>query len=599
MHACTCITGPLTADANQYTPELRQLDSFHPRHYTKLPSSITKINTPLKVAAWEKALQSHPDTAFREYVLCGISGGFRIGFNRTQPLRSSSSNMRSALDNPQVVHEYLEKECSQGHIAGPLPLHALSDVQISPFGVIPKSSQPGKWRLIVNLSAPDGFSVNDGIDGSLTSLTYVKVDDIIEQVLSLGRGSLMAKMDIESAFRIVPVHPDDRPLLGMKWEEQLYIDLTLPFGLRSAPKVFNSIADALEWIVRARGAERTHHYLDDFIVVGAPRSGECAASLEILLETCKELGIPVAQHKCMGPTTYLVFLGILIDTQKMEISLPEQKLARLKEIIVTWRDRKDCTKRELQSLIGHLQHAATVVRPGRRFVRGMLSLLHVAHKSHHHIRLNTSFRADLQWWHTFISAWNGVSILYQLKRQSPDAELFTDASGSWGCAALWERQWFQLQWTLVPSFASASIAPKELLPIVLAAGTWGHLWGGKTILCHSDNEAVVGIVNTGSCKEPHLAHMMRCLFFIEAKLNFIITARHIPGKSNTDADALSRGGHQSFLSSHPQANLLPTPLKPGLIESLTAVAPDWMSPSWIHSFSTSLNGLSPLNTSLL
>ena len=124
MHACTCITGPLTAGANQYTPELRQLDSFHPRHYTKLPSSITKINTPLKVAAWEKALQNHPDTAFREYVLCGISGGFRIGFNRTQPLRSSSSNMRSALDNPQVVHEYLEKECSQGHIAGPLPLHA-------------------------------------------------------------------------------------------------------------------------------------------------------------------------------------------------------------------------------------------------------------------------------------------------------------------------------------------------------------------------------------------------------------------------------------------------------------------------------------------
>ena len=66
----------------------------------------------------------------------------------------------------------------------------------------------------VNLSAPDGFSVHDGIDGSLTSLTYVKVDDI-EQVLLLGKGSLMAKMDIESAFRIVPVHPDDRPLLGM------------------------------------------------------------------------------------------------------------------------------------------------------------------------------------------------------------------------------------------------------------------------------------------------------------------------------------------------------------------------------------------------
>ena len=109
-------------------------------------------------------------------------------------------------------------------------------------------------------------------------------------------------------------------LLGMKWDNQLYIDLTLPFGLRSAPKIFNSIADALECIVKARGAKLTHHYLDDFIVVGAPMLGECAASLEILLETCKELGIPEAAL----PHTYLVFLGILIHPQKMEISLHQE-----------------------------------------------------------------------------------------------------------------------------------------------------------------------------------------------------------------------------------------------------------------------------------
>lgn len=260
MHATPNYTGPphtANSDANHYTPELLQLDSFHPSHYTPLPTHIAAINTPLKAIAWERALLSHPDAAFRDYVMSGITQGFRIGFNHRQPLRSSSNNMRSALDNPHVVQQYLEKECSLGHIVGPLPLHAIPSTHISPFGVIPKSNQPGKWRLIVNLSAPDGFSVNDGIDGSLTSLTYVKVDDIIQQVLLLGKGSLMAKMDIESAFRIVPVHPDDRPLLGMKWDTQLYIDCTLPFGLRSAPKIFNSIADALEWIVKAHDSHTT------------------------------------------------------------------------------------------------------------------------------------------------------------------------------------------------------------------------------------------------------------------------------------------------------------------------------------------------------
>lgn len=174
-----------------------------------LPKHITEISTPLKAIVWEKALQSHLDIAFKEYLLSGITRGFRIGFDHKQLLRSSNK-MLSAHDNPQVVQQYLEKECSQGHIVGPMPLQALPHAQISPFGVIPKSNQPGKWQLIFNLSIPDGFS---GIDGSLTFLTYIKVDDIIEQVLSLGTGSLVAKMDIKSTFRIVPVHLDDRPSL--------------------------------------------------------------------------------------------------------------------------------------------------------------------------------------------------------------------------------------------------------------------------------------------------------------------------------------------------------------------------------------------------
>ena len=76
--------------------------------------------------------------------------------------------------------------------------------------MIPKSYQPGKWRRIVNLSHPEGKSVNEGINSSRCSLQYVQVDDIVNQLLQLGPGALMAKLEVKSAYRIVPVHPDDR-----------------------------------------------------------------------------------------------------------------------------------------------------------------------------------------------------------------------------------------------------------------------------------------------------------------------------------------------------------------------------------------------------
>ena len=184
--------------------------------------------------------------------------------------------------------------------------------------MIPKGSS-GKWRLIVDLSAPEGHSVIDGIRGEWCSLTYVSVDDAVEAVRQRGPGTMLAKVDIRSAYRIVPVHPEDRLLLGMMWEQALYVDTALPFGLRSAPKIFNAVADALEWIARSRGVSSMFHYLDDFLVVGAPMSTECAEHLTILLATFKELGVPVAAEKLEGPATRLVFLGIEIDTEEMVI----------------------------------------------------------------------------------------------------------------------------------------------------------------------------------------------------------------------------------------------------------------------------------------
>ena len=89
--------------------------------------------------------------------------------------------------------------------------------------------------------------------------------------MSYGRGALIAKFDVESAYRNVSVHSGDRYLLGMKWWGNYFIDLALPFGLRSAPFIFSSITDLLEWILKHNyGVDFLLHYLDDFDTLGPP-----------------------------------------------------------------------------------------------------------------------------------------------------------------------------------------------------------------------------------------------------------------------------------------------------------------------------------------
>ena len=184
------------------------------------------------------------------------------------------------------------------------------------FGVIPKSDL-GKWRLIVDLSSPSGDSVNDGIDKSLCSLSYMSVDEVVDRVMEMGKGALMAKFDLKSAYRNIPVHPEDRWLLGMMWDGQLFVDVALPFGLRSAPKIFNAVADALAFVIRHnyKGVKWLKHYLDDFIIVEAPESDSCGWGLKVALGVCEETGFPIAEEKSRGPTTLLDVLGIEVDSE--------------------------------------------------------------------------------------------------------------------------------------------------------------------------------------------------------------------------------------------------------------------------------------------
>ena len=130
-------------------------------------------------------------------------------------------------------------------------------------------------------------------------MKYVSVDDAIAHIMRSGPGTLLAKIDIKSAFRLIPVHLQDRHLLAMEWRRNLFIDTCLPFGLRSAPKLFNILADLAEWAMRHQGVSYVMHHLDDFLTTGPPNS-YTSQNLSIIMEVSSVLGIPLALEKVEG-----------------------------------------------------------------------------------------------------------------------------------------------------------------------------------------------------------------------------------------------------------------------------------------------------------
>ena len=220
---------------------------------------------------------------------------------------------------------------------------------------------------------------------------------------------------------------------------------------------------------------------------------------------------------------------------------------RIRELLQQWLARKRCTKRELLSVAGQLQHAASVVRSGRTFLRWLFDLSKMVRNPDHQVQLTAGARSDLAWWHTFLIAWNGISLMTAVRKGEPQVMVTFDASGSWGCGAFCVAKWFQLAWSEATGPVATTIAVKKLIPILIAAAVWSREWQGKVVGCRCDNQAVVAVLRTRTRKDAHIMHLLRCLFFFEAAFSFHIQASHIAGALNTLANDISRNNLPSIL----------------------------------------------------
>ena len=529
---------------------LRLLD-HPPVPHLNPPLSWPPCPTPIHLSRLSFYLRSHPDQEFARFILRGLEQGFHIGYSAsTVPSRPSSTNHPSSAANRSITSAYVMQEVSAGRMVGPLAVQLRQQVHCSPIGLVPKGHNTGKWRMIVDLSHPPGRSVNDGIPKPLCSLRYPSIADAVQFIKMLGPGTLLLKVDLRNAYRIVPVHPLDRHLLGLCWEEQTYVDQALPFGLRSAPILFTAVADAVTWALLQAGITFVMHYLDDYLFFLPPSPGSGTLLLSQVRGIFESLQVPVADNKIEGPATVVTFLGIRVDTIRFELTLPAEKVNLIGDRLRAWRGRRSGRRSDFDSLLGHLSHAATIIQQGRIFLRHLYDIQARTESPHNHVHLDAEARADLQWWEHFLQTWNGSMFFRQ--PPVPAVHVYTDASGSFGAGGVWAPHLcFQLRWP--PTWTTVDIVVKELVPVVVAAALWGRHWYRSHICFHVDNEAVVSILQRQSGRSTIVQHLLRCFYFYSALYQFNYTAEHIPGIMNRAADALSRDNITLFSSLLPQA----------------------------------------------
>jgi hypothetical protein len=518
------------------------------------------------VDALEEELRFHPDRAWVNDLLRGLKFGFDIGINEPPNEIFECKNLLSSKKEGAFVTAALKQEVDCNYIAGPFDSLPFTQYRVSPIGVA-TGKYSGKKRLILDLSAPhtegEISSVNSQIDKDEYSLHYVTIDDAINVIRRLGKGSQLTKVDVKDAFRILPVAPHQWPHLCIKWEGQFYFYLRLPFGSRSSPKIFTMLSEAVHWIAtRNYGIRHLLFLLDDFLVIDDAQA-DAVESKTRLLKVFDVLGVPLNQKKTAGPATTLEYLGIVLDTQKMEARLPVEKIERIRGLVRDMLGRERSTKRELLSLLGHLNFACRVVYHGRTFTSGLIKASMGVTELHHSVCISRACKDDLFMWARLLEQWNGVSMFHLGDCVTNiDLAIFTDSSSTIGFGGYnrVKGEAFMDTWINHPvPVTPDAMTYRELYPIVISCIVWGKQWERKRVKFMCDNEGTVGVLQKGRSRCENVNHLMRQLAVVATLNNFTFTAQWLSTKLNEQADALSRGNLSLFQTLTPKAVIIPCP----------------------------------------
>ena len=472
-----------------------------------------------------------------------LTYGWPINYTASTRPVSSSHNHPSASNFDSHVQAYLDTELSYNAIAGPFHHPPFADDFVcSPLQTVPKRGSSTR-RVVMDLSFPQGSSVNDGIPpdsylGDQFKLRLPGIDRLVEFILAKGRNCLVFKKDLRRAYRQFPVDPRDYSLLGFCFQGQFYFDTRCPFGLRSSAMICQRTTKAVVHIFNGQGFS-ADVYLDDFY--GAEYPSLAFRAFSQLGQLFQQLGLDSSPEKDTPPSTRMICLGILVDTAAFTLEVPASRLEDLRAELILWRKSSFFTKKQLQFLLGKLSFVTACVKPGRIFMARLLNCLRECkqHAASYRYPISATMLSDIQWWLEFLPRYHRISIIKPLLWDFECLNFSTDACPQGGGATC-QAECISFVFPACIALQSLHINALELFTVVVALKHWAPQLQGRKFTLSCDNSAAVTVMSSNSSKDPFMQRCLRQLWFTAAIFDFEVRALHVPGRHNQLADCLSR-----------------------------------------------------------
>ena len=494
-----------------------------------------RVPSGLNIQAWRMHLEGYGDPLLGDF----LEFGWPVGCDRSVHVSSMSPNHSSALQFSEHIDHYISTECSHGALLGPFDGPPIVNLHISPLMTRLKRDSPHR-RVIMDLSFPHGWSVNDSISSAMyvDGPAVVKLPSVYtmeRKLLDLGRGAWMYKSDLARGYRQLRVDPADWDLLGFEHNGKFYVDICPPFGLRTSAMMMVRTTQAITHIHGKEGFSSVA-YIDDF--GGAePTEAQADEALDALQAIFDEVGLQEASRKVCRPSQNMTWLGINFDSKEMTMTLPQEKIVEIREILAKWENKTRASLKEVQSLFGLLQFVTSVAPPARLFTNRVLETMRELHPGLT-AGLSWGFRRDLKFFRDLLADFRGIKLMEKVDVQDQDT-LELDACLS-GCGAIFGGEFYAREFPADVQVQHHPIAHLETLNLVVAAKVWGRRWAGHRVRVKTDNMNTALALQSGRSRDAYIQNCAREIFMICAQRDVDLLVTHTPGTELGRADALSR-----------------------------------------------------------